>query len=49
VIVAAALGGGAALPTLTSDRQLEQYGVEKIISIALLANSCIGSTGRFAR
>ena len=30
------------------DQQLKQYGVEKVILIGLLANTCIESTGRFA-
>jgi nicotinamidase-related amidase len=30
------------------DLQLKQYGVEKVILIGLLANTCIESTGRFA-
>ena len=30
------------------DQQLKQYGVEKVIIIGLLANTCIESTGRFA-
>jgi nicotinamidase-related amidase len=30
------------------DMQLKQYGVEKVILIGLLANTCIESTGRFA-
>jgi len=30
------------------DMQLKQYGVEKVIVIGLLANTCIESTGRFA-
>jgi len=30
------------------DQQLKQYGVEKVIIIGLVANTCIESTGRFA-
>jgi nicotinamidase-related amidase len=30
------------------DQQLKQHGVEKVIVIGLLANTCIESTGRFA-
>jgi nicotinamidase-related amidase len=30
------------------DQQLKQHGVEKVIIIGLLANTCIESTGRFA-
>jgi nicotinamidase-related amidase len=30
------------------DQQLKQHGIEKVILIGLLANSCIESTGRFA-
>ena len=30
------------------DQQLKQHGVEKVILIGLLANTCIESTGRFA-
>src|SRR5215470_20367991 len=30
------------------DQQLKQYGVEKVILIGLVANTCIESTGRFA-
>ncbi|MBV8097181.1 MAG: cysteine hydrolase [Acetobacteraceae bacterium] len=30
------------------DQQLKQYGIEKVIIIGLLANTCIESTGRFA-
>ena len=29
------------------DQQLKQYGIEKIILIGMLANTCIESTGRF--
>jgi nicotinamidase-related amidase len=30
------------------DQQLKQHGIEKVIVIGLLANTCIESTGRFA-
>ncbi len=30
------------------DQQLKQYGVERVILIGLVANTCIESTGRFA-
>ena len=30
------------------DQQLKQHGVEKVILIGLVANTCIESTGRFA-
>ena len=30
------------------DHQLKQYGIEKVIIIGLVANTCIESTGRFA-
>jgi nicotinamidase-related amidase len=30
------------------DQQLKQYGVEKVIILGLVANTCIESTGRFA-
>src|SRR5262245_18208139 len=30
------------------DQQLKQYGIEKVLIIGLVANTCIESTGRFA-
>jgi nicotinamidase-related amidase len=30
------------------DQQLKQYGVEKVIIVGLVANTCLESTGRFA-
>jgi nicotinamidase-related amidase len=30
------------------DQQLKQHGIEKVILIGLVANTCIESTGRFA-
>jgi nicotinamidase-related amidase len=33
--------------TLNRDHQLKEHRIEKIISIGMLANTCIESTGRF--
>ncbi|MNZ64222.1 Peroxyureidoacrylate/ureidoacrylate amidohydrolase RutB [compost metagenome] len=40
--------GGSGFANTDLDFQLKQHGVEKVVLVGMLANTCIESTGRFA-